>query len=102
MLAMIVSMGLFIISTVNAAEMKLVNVKKLGQEHTFLYQCDESGNVFEVEQRYNPYAKAEEIRFVVNGNAGEWITEGIGPDLYRFFSSKACKESTATYAAVAE
>ena len=46
--------------------MKLAEVKHVGDEHTFVYTCNESGNFFEVEQRYNSTTKLEEVRFLVN------------------------------------
>lgn len=82
----------------DASYMRLAEVKKVSDGgHMFLYQCNNTGNGFEVEQRYNRHSKSEEIRFVVNDNAGEWITQGISPDIYRFFARKACEESTVQY-----
>ena len=78
--------------------MEYVSVKKLDNGHAFLYKC-QSGYIIEVEQRYNPYAKSEEIRFVVNGSSDEWITK-IDGDIYNYFSRKACEKSTASVASL--
>ena len=81
------------LSLAGTNHMKHVSAKKIENGHAFLYECAETGNIIEVEQRYNPNAKAEEIRFVVNGAPDEWITE-INGDIYNYFSKKACEEST--------
>jgi cytochrome c553 len=93
-LAVIVVLSIPVFSNAGESNMKLVNVRKVDDGRMFLYQCNATGNGFEVEQRYNSNSRAEEIRFVVNGNADEWITKGINPDIYGFFSRKACEEST--------
>lgn len=74
--------------------MKYVAVKKTESGRTFVYKCSSSGYSVEVEQRYNNYAKSEEIRFVVNQTPGEWITDGISPDIYIFLARDACEKST--------
>ena len=74
---------------------KFVGLKKQQDDrHLFGYQCKATGHMVEVEQRYNEYSKAEEVRFLVNKEYGEWITKGISPDLYRYFMERACAEST--------
>jgi len=76
------------------AQLKYVDVEKNDLGRAFVYQCVESGYSVSVEQRYNDFAKSEEIRFVVNDTAGNWITEGISPELFNFFARKACEKST--------
>jgi len=93
-LVIIVVLSVPVLSNAGESNMKLVNVRKVDDGRMFLYQCNTTGNGFEVEQRYNTYAKSEEIRFVVNGNTDEWITKGISPEIYRFFSRNACETST--------
>lgn len=97
-LAFIVILSIPVFSNAGELDKKLVNVKKVDDGRMFLYECNATGNGFQVEQRYNTYAKAEEIRFVVNGNADEWITKGISSEIYSFFSRKACEESTVSLA----
>ncbi len=73
---------------------KFIAIKHIDQNHMFAYRCMDTGNVVEVEQRYNPNARSEEVRFLVDGQHGEWLTKGINSDLYRYFMRKACDEST--------
>ena len=73
---------------------KFVAFKQIEDNHMFAYQCVETGNFVEVEQRYNQFTKSEEVRFLVNNRHGEWITKGISADIYRFLMNKACEEST--------
>ena len=79
---------------------KFVAVKKVDTNRMFAYQCVATGNMVEVEQRYNSNAKAEEIRFLVNHQYDEWITKGVSPDLYHFLMAKACEESTSKTVAI--
>ena len=98
-LALIVVLGIPAFSNADKTNIRFAEVQKVGGGgHIFVYQCKATGNQFKVEQRYNSYSKSEEIRFIVNGNADEWITKGISPDIYRYFSSKACEVSTIKYA----
>ncbi len=76
------------------AEFRFLEVKHVDQDHFFAYQCTQNQNIIEEEQRYNKNSKSEEIRFWVDQQAGEWITKGISPELFRYFAVKSCKNST--------
>ncbi len=93
-LALIVTMATPIVSAAGDSYMSLKKVKHFGEDHIFVYQCNQTGNAIEVEQRYNHNSKAEEIRFITNHKAGEWITKEINPKTYRYFGEKSCEEST--------
>ena len=101
-LALIVIIAMPVISAYGEPYMKFVKVKNDDQGRFFVYQCDNTGYAIEVEQRYNPYSKSEEIRFITNGHADEWITEGISPELFRHFGNKFCAESFTELASVLE
>ena len=60
-LAIIVVLSVPVLSNAGESNMKLVNVRKVDDGRMFLYQCNATGNGFEVEQRYNTNARAEEI-----------------------------------------
>jgi len=99
-LALILTVFIPIIATAGDSYMALKKVKHIGEGHIFVYQCNQTGNAIEVEQRYNHNAKAEEIRFITNQNAGEWITKEITPEIYRYFGEKSCKESNTQLASI--
>ena len=88
------------ISAYGEPYMKFVKVKDVDQGRIFVYQCDNTGNAIEVEQRYNPNSKSEEIRFITNGQADEWITKGISGDLFRYLGNKSCENSLTELASV--
>jgi len=81
------------------SHMKFVAVKHTGDNHMFLYRCYENGKIVEVEQKYNPNTKFEEVRFIVNGDGSEWITNGLNLDVWNEFSQNACQESELEYVA---
>ena len=93
-LALIVTMSIPMVSAAADSYLSLKKVKHIGEDHIFVYQCNQTGKAIEVEQRYNNNSKAEEIRFITNHKAGEWITKEINPKIYRYFGEKACEEST--------
>jgi hypothetical protein len=99
-LVLIVTISIPVISAYGEPYMKFVKVKKVDQGHIFVYQCDNTGNAIEVEQRYNTYSKSEEIRFITNGQADEWITKGINGELFRYFGNKSCEKSITGLASV--
>jgi hypothetical protein len=99
-LVLIVAISIPVVSAYGEPYMKFVKVKNTDQGRYFVYQCDNTGNAIEVEQRYNPYSKSEEIRFITNGQSDEWITEGINPELFRYFGNKSCEKSTTGLASV--
>ena len=79
-LVLIVAISIPVISAYGEPYMKFVKVKNVDQGRIFVYQCDNSGNAIEVEQRYNPNSKSEEIRFITNGQADEWISKKPRPE----------------------
>lgn len=91
--ALLVTMFIPVVVVADDSYMALKKVKKIDEGHMFVYQCNQTGYGIEVEQRYNHNSRAEEIRFITNGQSGEWITNGISPEIYRFFGEKACEES---------
>ena len=99
-LALIAIIAIPVFSAYGEPYMKFVKVKKADQGRIFVYQCDNTGNAIEVEQRYNPNSKSEEIRFITNGQADEWITEGISGELFRYFGNKSCEASITEMASV--
>ena len=101
-LILVMTMALPMLAVAGEPYMKLVKVNHVADDHIFLYQCTQTGNAIQVEQRYNQNTKAEEIRFVANANAGEWITKGVSPEIYRYFGNKACDESTTQLASLLE
>jgi len=99
-LVLIMAITIPVVSAYGESYMKFVKVQKIDQGHMFVYQCDNTGNAIEVEQRYNPYSKSEEIRFIANGLADEWITEGINGELFRYFGNKSCEKSITGLASI--
>ena len=99
-LALIATICIPVISAYGEPYMKFVKIKKVDQGRIFVYQCDKTRNAIEVEQRYNPNSKSEEIRFITNGHADEWITKGISGDLFRYFGNKSCEKSLTELASV--
>ena len=79
-LVLIVAISIPVVSAYSEPYMKLVKVKNSDQGRFFVYQCDNTGNAIEVEQRYNTYSKSEEIRFITNGQADEWISKKPRPE----------------------
>jgi len=99
-LALIATIAIPVISAYGEPYMKFVKVKNADQNRIFVYQCENTGNAIEVEQRYNPNSKSEEIRFITNGQADEWITKGINGKLFRYFGNKSCEQSITELASV--
>jgi hypothetical protein len=99
-LVLIVAIFIPVVSAYGEPYMKFVKVKNTDQGRYFVYQCDNTGNAIEVEQRYNTYSKSDEIRFITNGQADEWITKGINGELFRYFGTKSCEKSITGLASV--
>lgn len=95
----LITVGLLVPFTVLASQspMLYAKVDKIETGHLFSYQCRDNGNLVQVEQRYNPNAQAEEIRFIVNGETDEWVTKGISRDIFVHLAENACSESTTAY-----
>lgn len=92
-ITLIVIMFIPVVAIAGDSYMALKKVKHIGEDHIFVYQCNQTGYAIEVEQRYNHNSKAEEIRFITNGKTGDWISKGISPEIYRYFGEKSCEES---------
>lgn len=99
-LVLIAIIAIPVFSAYGEPYMKFVKVKNADQGRIFIYQCDNTGNAIEVEQRYNSNSKSEEIRFITNGQADEWITKGISGDLFRYLGNKSCENSLTNLASV--
>lgn len=99
-LVLIATFAIPVISAYGEPYMKFVKVKNVDQGRIFVYQCENTGNAIEVEQRYNPNSKSEEIRFITNNHADEWITKEISGELFRYFGNQSCEKSFTELASV--
>jgi len=89
------------LSYADSPNLKYLGVKKTETGRSFAYLCNDNDKVIFVEQKNDAETNRENMRFVVNGYAGEWINS-IDREQFSKNSKESCANSKFDNVALSE
>ncbi len=86
-----------LVYSIDDSVMRFVAKKDTETGRMFLFRCNMTHNIVEVEQRYNRETGFEDVRFIVNNQSQDWITGDLIRAQWKATSAEACESSKVKY-----